>query len=83
MKNTLVDLNNYLFEEIERLNDDDLTGDQLDRELRKADGIVKISEKIIENGELALKAMKHMDEFGYSNSRRAPTMLSYDGKGEQ
>lgn len=83
MKNTLVDLNNYLFEEIERLNDDDLTGDQLDRELRKADGIVKISEKIIENGELALKAMKHMDEFGYSNRRCVPAMLSCDDKGEQ
>lgn len=52
MKNTLLDLNNYLFEQIERLNDDDLTEDQLDRELKKTDSIVKISEKIIQNGEL-------------------------------
>ena len=29
MKNTLLDLNNYLFEQIERLHDDDLTDDQL------------------------------------------------------
>jgi hypothetical protein len=39
MKNTLLDLNNYLFEQIERLNDDELTDDQLDRELKKTDSI--------------------------------------------
>ena len=76
MKNTLLDLNNYLFEQIERLNDDELTDDQLDRELKKTDSIVKISEKIIENGELAFKTMKHMDEYGYGQQRTIPTMLS-------
>ena len=34
MKNTLSDLNNYLFEQLERLNDDSITTEQLDRELR-------------------------------------------------
>lgn len=75
MKNTLLDLNNYLFEQIERLNDDELTDDQLDRELKKTDSIVKISEKIIENGELAFKTMKHMDEYGYGQTRTVPKML--------
>ena len=37
MKNTLQDLNNHLFEQLERLNDEDLTDDQLDRELRRAE----------------------------------------------
>ena len=32
MKNTLSDLNNYLFEQLERLSDDELTEDQLERE---------------------------------------------------
>ena len=75
MKNTLLDLNNYLFEQIERLNDEDLTEEQLDRELKKTDSIVKISEKIIENGELAFKTMKHMDEYGYGQMRTVPRML--------
>ena len=57
MKNTLTDLNNYLFEQLERLNDDSLTEEQLERELRKTDSIVKVSEKIISNGELAFKTM--------------------------
>lgn len=32
MKNTLTDLNNALFELLERLNDDDLTDDQMQKE---------------------------------------------------
>ena len=47
MKNTLTDLNNYLFEQLERLNDDSLTNEQLEQEIRKTDSIVKVSEKII------------------------------------
>lgn len=80
MKNTLADLNNYLFEQIERLNDDELDADGLEAELRKADAIVKVSEKIIQNGELAFKTMKHMDEYGYGQMRAVPAMLSSDAK---
>ena len=72
MKNTLNDLNNYLFEQIERLNDDSLTDDQLELEIKKTDSIVKVSEKIIQNGELAFKTMKHMDEYGYNTKRDRP-----------
>ena len=76
MNNTLVDLNNYLFEQLERLNDDDITTEQLDREIRKADSIVKVADKIIQNGELAFKTMQHMDEYGYNmKSRSVPVML--------
>lgn len=79
MKNTLADLNNYLFEQMERLNDDDLTPEQLDRELKKTDSIVKISERIIQNGELAFRTMKHMDEYGYNAKpdRAVPSMLTF------
>lgn len=36
MKNTLSDLNNYLFEAIERITDDELTDEALDKEKRRA-----------------------------------------------
>ena len=36
MNNTLTDLNNYLFEQLERLNDDELDDEGLDREIRYA-----------------------------------------------
>ena len=32
MKNTLVDLNNHLFAELERLSDEDLTSEELEAE---------------------------------------------------
>lgn len=75
MKNTLSDLNNHLFEQMERLNDEDLDMDQLDRELKRSDGMTKIAEKIIQNGELAYKTMVHMDEYGYNQDKNVPVML--------
>ena len=43
MKNTLSDLNNYLFESIERLNDDTLTDEELDKEIKRSDAVQKIA----------------------------------------
>lgn len=77
MRNTLGDLNDYLFEQMERINDDSLSKEELEKELRKADSIVKISEKIIQNADLAFRTMKHLDEYGYRNGdgRDIPPML--------
>lgn len=81
MKNTLTDLNNVLFEQIERLNDDKLEGEDLERELRKTDSIVKVSEMIIQNGELAFRTMQHMDKYGYGVGEKiAPAMLALTEK---
>lgn len=81
MKNTLADLNNYLFEQLERLNDDDMTPEQMEAQLKKTDAIVKVSEKIIQNGELALRTMKHVDDCDCNAKRKRaiPAMLSTDG----
>lgn len=67
MKNTLTDLNNHLFEQLERLNDDELTEEQLDKELRRAEGMTKVASQIIQNAELAYKTMVHMAEYGYDH----------------
>ena len=76
MKNTLSDLNNHLFEQLERLNDEDLNEEQLDRELRRSEGMTKVDEQSIRNGELAYKTMVHMAEYGYADSRGSiPEML--------
>lgn len=64
MKNTLADLNNYLFESIERITDDDLSDEQLEKEIRRSDAVQKIAKTIIENGHLALSAKKYVDEQG-------------------
>ena len=75
MKNTLEDLNNHLFEQLERLNDEDLDPEALDRELRRAEGMSKVAKQIIRNGELAYKTMVHMDNYGYNTTKTVPAML--------
>ena len=58
-----------------------LDADQLERELKKTDSIVKIGDSIIRNGELAFKTMQHMDQYGYSvkTDRAVPPMLETRG----
>ena len=74
MKNTLVDLNNYLFESIERITDDDLTDEQLEKEIKRCDAVQKIAKTIIENGHLALNARKHIDEQGRGQTVDLPML---------
>lgn len=62
MKNTLGDLNNHLFAELERLGDEGLTGDELKEELTRAESIVRVSSSIISNASLVLQAEKFKDQ---------------------
>ena len=79
MKNKLVDLNNHLFEELERLNDENLKGEELQEERERAKSMANIAQTIINNGELALKAQKHFNEYGKAD--HIPDMLQIgDGK---
>lgn len=79
MKNTLTDLNNYLFESIERLNDDELSDEELDREIKRSEATQKIAKTIIDNASLALTAKKHFDEYGIDNNVEIP-LLNAGGK---
>ncbi len=78
-RNTLGDLNNHLFAQLEKMDDDELTGEQLDNEIRRTEAMAKISEQIIKNGELQFRAMKHMDEYGYERPKAIPDMLEVRG----
>jgi len=62
IKNTLNDLSDLLFEQIERLNDYDLKGEELKEELNRVNAISGVAKTIIENGNLVLKAAKFQDE---------------------
>ena len=57
-KNTLGDLRDHLFEQLEKLNDDDLTGKELDQEIQRANAMTGIGKQIINTGALALKAKR-------------------------
>lgn len=58
MKNKLVDLNNHLFAQMERLSDEDLTAEELERELQRTKGINAIAKCIIDNANTALEGAK-------------------------
>jgi hypothetical protein len=58
MQNTLKDLNNHLFAQLERLDDEELAGDKLKEEIIRAKAVSDIAGKIIANGSLVLQAKK-------------------------
>jgi hypothetical protein len=74
MKNTLGDLNNHLFMQIERLGDEELTGEKLSEEINRAKSISSIASQIISNGSLVLQAQKFHTEFK-SKDLHKPKML--------
>lgn len=78
MKNTLTDLNNYLFEELERLQDDDLSEEELQKEITRSQAVTHVAEAIIRNGELALKTLEAVNEYGMTLDKgfKLPPMLS-------
>lgn len=59
MKNKLSDLNNHLFAQLERLDDETL---DLATELNRAKAITGISREIVSAGKLALDAQKAYNE---------------------
>lgn len=63
-KNTMLDLNDYLFMEIERLSDEELSGEALDKEIQRAKGLTMVADKIIQNANTILDAQKLSGEFG-------------------
>lgn len=63
-KTTLQDLNNHLFEMIERLKDDELTGDKLKEELERAKSIDSLSGRILDNYSLKVKTAEMYINYG-------------------
>ena len=74
MKNTLTDLNNNLFEQLERLQDDNLDEAGLEKEIQRSEAVQKVAKTIIENGSLALQAKKHLDEYGQGDKVELPML---------
>ncbi|MFS0878288.1 hypothetical protein [Solibacillus isronensis] len=74
MKNTLADLNNHLFAQMERLSEEDISAEELAREVDRSKAIVSVSSQIIQNGNLALNAQKFVAD---TNGRSKATLPEY------
>lgn len=61
-RNTLGDLNNHLFAELERLNDESLTAEEIDKEIERAKAVSTVAANVIQNANTVLRAFEFKDQ---------------------
>lgn len=74
-RNTLGDLNNHLFAQLERLNDEEITGEKLEDEIIRSKAVIGVSKQIIAYANVVLKAKSIELEYGKNNEKEMPKML--------
>ena len=57
----LSDLNGFLFEQLERLNEENMTQGELDKEVKRAKAVNDTARSIINNASIVLEASKFFD----------------------
>ena len=77
MKNKLSDLNDHLFAQLERLNDEEIEGEALESEIERSKAVTSVAKEIVSNAKTVLEGEKMKHEYG----TRGPKMLE-DGSDE-
>lgn len=72
MKNKLMDLNDHLFAQLERLSDEDTKGDALKEEIDRSAAVTRVAAMIVSNAALALKGQIAIND---GLIKQAPKML--------
>lgn len=73
--NTLNDLNTHLFGQMDRLGKEGLEGDELDKEIKRAHSMTAVSQQIISNATLSLRAAELSKGDGL-RPLKLPTMMA-------
>jgi hypothetical protein len=76
MKNKLSDLHNHLFAELERLGDEELTGEKLKEESMRSQAISDIATVIVANGNLMYRAHMADVEWESISKKKFPLILT-------
>ncbi len=76
MKNKLVDLNNHLFAQMERLSDEDITHDKMKEEIDRSKAITNLAAQMIANARLVLDAQVKIND---GLIKKPPAMLGING----
>lgn len=72
----LAALNEYLFEALDRVTNDDLTGEDFQREIARSQAVVSVAETVIRTGDLMLKAFQTARDYKVSGAQeKLPAML--------
>lgn len=77
-RNTLLDLNDYLFMQIERLNDEDLSAEELDLEIKRSRAMSTVASQVIGLANTVLEATRFNNDF--ESEGKAPRLLVGDSR---
>lgn len=82
MRNTLQDLNNALFQQIEALQDDEAMNDPsaFDKEIKRSQAITGISAQILQLGSLRLKAARYAEEYCSGDATKVRALIGESGE---
>lgn len=79
MKNKLSDLNDHLFAQLERLGDEDLTPEQIEKEAQRSDAIIGVATQIMKNADLHLRAATLLADNGLNFQDALPMPVGVNG----
>lgn len=75
MQNNLSDLSNHLFEQLELLSSDELSNEDLEKEIKKTNAMTSISSQILKVASLQISAIKTAESCGLLNNE-LPSLIS-------
>ncbi|EPH86954.1 hypothetical protein D922_04462 [Enterococcus faecalis 06-MB-DW-09] len=74
--NTLNDLNNFLFGQLERLDNPDMMPEELEAEIKRSDAMTDVAEQVIKNANTVLAVEKmYSGKDGWVDPKRRPKMI--------
>lgn len=79
MKNSMLDLHNHLFAQLERLSDESIKGDELIEEINRAKAVMGVADALVQNATLMLEAEKLKSKTN-ETFINIPSVLSVDNE---
>lgn len=72
-KNKLSDLNDHLFAQLERLGEENISPEELEKEVQRAKAIKDVAQQIINSSKVTLQAMKLVSDGNYNRNELPST----------
>ena len=72
MKNSITDLNNHLFTALERINEEGISQDEMEQEIKRSKAVTSIAKSIVDGANVQIEIAKLM---GADNAKFIPETL--------